>query len=224
MWPQDDEHDALLIDRAAAAAVPPAGAIGEWARGRRVFISSVMAGLGEERAAAAEAAVALGARPIMFENFGGRDADPLNAYLGEVETSEIYVGILGQRYGRPLPTRFSATHTEFRHAEQQGLRVAVWALDTQEREGPQQAFLDEVRVFHVVPSFHCPVDLRGQMSARLRDIAAEDLAPWTKLGFIVFRASEVAHAGAEIAVTARVHSDDVAHALEAMASNNFSTD
>ena len=224
MWPQDDEHDALLIDRAAAAAVPPDGAIGEWARGRRVFISSVMAGLGEERAAAAEAAVALGARPIMFENFGGRDADPLNAYLGEVETSEIYVGILGQRYGRPLPTRFSATHTEFRHAEQQGLRVAVWALDTQEREGPQQAFLDEVRVFHVVPSFHCPVDLRGQMSARLRDIAAEDLAPWTKLGFIVFRASEVAHAGAEIAVTARVHSDDVAHALEAMASNNFSTD
>ena len=61
------------------------------------------------------------------------------------------------------------------------------------------------------------------MSARLRDIAAEDLAPWTKLGFIVFRASEVTHAGDEIAVTARVQSDDVAHALEAMASNHFGT-
>ena len=90
--------------------------------GKRVFISSVMAELGEERAAAANGVRSLGAKPVMFEEFGGRDADPLDAYLGEVETSQICVGILGQSYGRPLPTRFSATHTEFRHAEQQGLR------------------------------------------------------------------------------------------------------
>ena len=116
-----------------------------------MFISSVMAELGEERAAAANGVRSLGAKPVMFEEFGGRDADPLDAYLGEVETSQIYVGILGQSYGRPLPTRFSATHTEFRHAEQQGLRMAVWALATQHREGPQQSFLDEVRTFHVGP-------------------------------------------------------------------------
>ena len=38
----------------------------------------------------------------MFEEFGGRDADPLDAYLHEVETSQIYVGILGQSYGTPI--------------------------------------------------------------------------------------------------------------------------
>ena len=221
MWRQDDERDALLIDRAAAAELPRDEAVCEWARDQRVFISSVMAELGEERAAAADGVRSVGARPVMFEEFGGRDADPLDAYLGEVETSQIYVGILGQRYGRPLPTRFSATHTEFQHAEQQGLRMAVWALDTQQREGPQQSFLDEVRAFHVVPAFRSPADLQRRVSERLRGIAAEDLAPWTKLGFIVFRASEVTHAGDEIAVTARVQSDDVAHALEAIAPDNF---
>ncbi len=221
MWPQDDEHDVLLIDRAAAAHVPQDSDVREWALDKRVFISSVMAELGEERAAAANGVRSLGAKPVMFEEFGGRDADPLDAYLGEVETSQIYVGILGQSYGRPLPTRFSATHTEFRHAEQQGLRMAVWALATQHREGPQQSFLDEVRVFHVVPAFRSPADLERQVAERLRGIAAEDLAPWTKLGSIVFRATKVVHVGNEISVTARVQSDDVAHALETAAPNDF---
>ena len=130
------ERDTLLIDRAAAAEVPREEAVREWARDKRAFISSVMAELVEERAAATEGVRSLGAKPVMFEEFGGRDADPLNAYLGEVETSQIYLGILGERYGRPLPTRFSATHTELLHAEQHGLRMAVWALDTRDREGP----------------------------------------------------------------------------------------
>ena len=221
MWPQDDEHGVLLIDRAAAAHVPQDSDVREWALDKRVFISSAMAELGEERAAAANGVRSLGAKPVMFEEFGGRDADPLDAYLGEVETSQIYVGILGQSYGKPLPTRFSATHTEFQHAEQQGLRIAVWALDTNHREGPQQSFLDEVRTFHVAPAFRSPADLDRQVGERLRGIAAEDLAPWTKLGSIVFRATKVVHAGNEIAVTARVQSDDVAHALETAAPNDF---
>ena len=221
MWPHEDARDALLIDRAAAAEVPRDNAIREWARDKRVFISSVMEELVEERAAVAEGVRSMGARPIMFENFGGRDTDPLDAYLGEVETSQIYVGILGQRYGRPLPTRFSATHTEFRHAELQGLRIATWTLATERREGLQQAFLDEIRVFHVVPAFRSAADLQRQVSDRLRDIAAEDLAPWTKLGSIVFRASEVTYAGDRITVTARVQSGDVTHAIEGMTPNHF---
>jgi hypothetical protein len=83
-----------------------------------------MAELANERQAAATAVRTANVLPIMFEQFGGRDADPENAYLGEVETSEIYIGILGPRYGKPLPTRFSATHTEYLHAEKSGLRMA----------------------------------------------------------------------------------------------------
>lgn len=221
MCRRGDEDDPLLIDLAAAAEVPSNEAIRDWARDKRAFISSVMAELAEERVAAAGGVRAWGAQPVMFEEFGGRDADPLDAYLGEVNTSQIYLGILGERYGRPLPTRFSATHTEFLHAEQRGLRIAVWALDTQNREGRQQAFLDEVRSFHVVPAFRTPDALQQQVGERIRAIAAEDLAPWAKLGSIVFRAREVTHTGNEIKVTARVQGDDVAHALEAAATDDF---
>ena len=220
---QNNDRDTLLIDRGAAAAVPPDEAIQEWARDKRVFISSVMMELRAERASARDGVRSLGVRPVMFEEFGGRDANPEDAYLGEVETSQIYVGIIGQHYGTLLPTRFSATHTEFRHAEKQGLRIAVWALETEDREGPQQSFLDEVRTFHVVPAFRSPEDLQQQVSERLRSIAAEDLAPWTKLGFIVFRAREVTHAGNQITVEARIQSDAVAHALEATAPDHFPT-
>lgn len=158
---------------------------------------------------------------MMFEDFGGRDADPQNAYLGEVESSQIYVGILGRRYGTPLPTRFSATHTEYRHAERRGLRMAVWALETQERGGPQQEFLDEVRAFHVAPTFRTSANLQRQVRERLVCIAAEDLAPWAKLDSIVFRASTVACGRNEINVTARIQSDDVGHALERLAPDGF---
>ena len=221
MWPHQDDSNALVIDRAAAADVPGEEAVREWASDKRAFISSVMAELGEARAAAAAGVRSVGARAVMFEEFGGRDADPVDAYLGEVETSQIYIGILGRRYGKPLPTRYSATHAEFQHAEQRGLRMAVWALDTREREGPQQSFLEEVRAFHVVPAVHAPADLERQVGERLRTIAAEDLAPWAKLGSILFRASEITHAGDEITVAARVRSDDVAHAIEALAPDSF---
>ena len=221
MYREDHKHDPLLIDRAAAAEVPREESVREWARDKRVFISSVMAELREERKSAACGVRSLGARPVMFEEFGGRDAEPQDAYLGEVETSQIYVGLLGERYGTPLPTRFSATHTEYQHAEQHGLRIAVWALATQRREGPQQAFLDEIRTFHVAPAFRSPEDLKRQVTERLRGIAAEDLAPWAKLGAILFRASEVVHEANQIAITACVQSDAVAYALETLAPDRF---
>ena len=205
----------MIIDRAAAAEIASPEAVREWGHGKRAFISSVMAELANERQAAATAVRTATVLPIMFEQFGGRDADPENAYLGEVETADIYIGIIGRKYGRPLPTRFSATHTEYLHAEASGLRIAMWCLDAHDREGHEESFLNEARAFRVVPTFSTPDDLRAQIKERLRAIAAEDLAPWCKLGNVVFRASEVSDHGDRIEVTARVRSDEVAHALEA---------
>lgn len=211
-----DCTEALIIDRGAAAEIPSLDAIREWALDKRVFVSSVMSELQAERTAAASGIRALGAKPILFELFGARDADPEDAYLGEVETSDIYIGILGRRYGKPLPSRYSATHAEYLHAESQGLRIAVWARAETNREGHEQSFLDEVRVFHVTPQFTSSEELQASIEDRLRAIAAEDLAPWCKLGNIVFRASYVVDRGNAISVTARVRNDAVAHALETL--------
>jgi uncharacterized protein DUF4062 len=158
----------LLIDRAAAAEIPSPQAIREWAGDKRVFISSVMSELRNERQETAAGIRAVGARPIMFEEFGRRDADPEQAYLAEVESSDIYAGILGRLYGKPLKSRFSATHAEYLHAEKSGLRMAIWTLATDDREGHEQSFLDEVRTFYVVPGFRTPTDLRQQIEERSR--------------------------------------------------------
>jgi hypothetical protein len=210
-----NQSEPLLIDRAAAAELPSSAAVSDWAREKRAFISSVMADLAEERQAVAAAVRSVGLRAVLFEEFGGRDADPEEAYLAEVEGADIYIGILGRRYGKPLKTRFSATHSEYLHAEQHALRMAVWTSAAADREGHEQSFLDEVRTFHVVPEFRTIADLQRQVEERIRAIAAEDLAPWCKLGHTVFRAVEVEDRGEAINVTARVKDNSVAQALEA---------
>jgi hypothetical protein len=210
----NNQSEPLLIDRAAAAELPTAEGVREWAREKRAFISSVMTELAQERQAVAAGVRGVGLRAVLFEEFGGRDADPEEAYLAEVEGSDIYIGILGRRYGKPLKTRFSATHAEYLHAEKHALRMAVWTSAATDREGHEQSFLDEVRTFHVVPAFRTVADLQRQVEDRMRAIAAEDLAPWCKLGKAVFRAMEVEDRGEVINVTARVKDNTVAQALE----------
>jgi Domain of unknown function (DUF4062) len=210
----DNQSEPLLIDRAAAAELPSADGVREWAREKRAFISSVMTELAEERQAVAAGIRGVGLRAVLFEEFGGRDADPEEAYLAEVEGSDIYIGIMGRRYGKPHKTRFSATHAEYLHAEKHALRMAVWTSAAADREGHEQSFLDEVRTFYVVPEFRTVADLQRQVEERMRAIAAEDLAPWCKLGNAVFRATEVEDRGEIINVTARVKDNSVAQALE----------
>src|SRR4051794_29465734 len=197
-------EEPLLIDRAAAAERPGPEAVAEWAAQQRVFVSSVIEGYGDRREAAVAAIEQLGATAVWFERFGGRDSDPNQAYLDEVRSSDIYVGLLGERYGRPLPSRFSATHEEYREAEQQGLRLSLWAEQGVTREGHQQAFLDEVRQFNVTGSFSSPQELELELSRRLTEIAAEDLSPWCKLGRVVFRARKIVERSGHVHIEATV--------------------
>src|ERR1700732_4059578 len=60
--------------------------------------------------------------------------------------------------------------------------------------------------------FGRPMTCSGRVEDRMRAIAAEDLAPWWKLGNVVFRAMEVEDRGAVIHVAARVKDDVVARA------------
>jgi len=73
----------------------------EWAREKRAFISSVMAELPAERQAAAAGVRAVGLRAVMFEEFGGRDADPRKPTLRKskalISTSAFWEGDTGSR-------------------------------------------------------------------------------------------------------------------------------
>lgn len=206
----------LIIDRGAASEVLAEEELRGWAREQRVFVSSVMAELRDERRAVAARVEELGATPVLFERFGGRDDDAEAAYTHEVASSSVYVGILGRTYGKQLPSRFSATHSEYLAAEQQGLRIAVWAKDVPDREGHEQSFLEEVRAFHTTGSLSTPEDLTAGVEERLRRIAAEDLAPWVKLGHVVFRARSISESGDKVEVHARVRDKGVLAEIESM--------
>lgn len=206
----------VLVDEASAAAVPTGQEVRDFLAGERVFISSVMTALKDERAAVAAAIRDLGAEPVWFEAFGGRDADPEAAYIAEVRSSTIYVGILGANYGRILPSRFSATHEEYREAEHRGLRISVWTVADENWDGDQQRFVQEVRTFHVTGSYTNPDDLARGVTERLRKIAAEELSPWVKLGNLIFRASQIIVSGTSLAITANVRDGQVADALEGL--------
>lgn len=207
----------LVIDAAAAAATPTDAELAAWARDQRVFISSVMADLADERRTAAAAISALGAEPIWFEAFGGRDDDPQAAYLAEVASSHIYLGILARTYGRLLvPSRLSATHEEYREAERRGLRISVWVHANEDFQGDQRTFVDEVRQFHTTGSYTSPTDLADGITARLTRIAAEELSPWCKLGDTVFRARRISDTGTAISIDATVTDPAVIAALEAL--------
>lgn len=204
----------VVVDLGAAQPLTDAE-LRAWGEDQRVFISSVMGGMETERAAVFSAVEAIGATAVWFEGFGGRDDDPEAAYLAEVAASDIYVGILGERYGRPLPTGYSATHAEYREAVRRGLRVAVWATHGP-LSGPQRDFLDEVRVFRTTGSYSDEADLATKVEVRLRALAAEYLSPWVKIGNAIFRARRVRHDGTRLEVEARVRSDEVVAALEAL--------
>jgi len=111
----------LLLDVGSTARELLEADFRDWMVSQRVFISSVMDELREEQRVVAERVGSLGGQPVWFETFGGMDDDPEAAYLNEVASSSIYVGILGRLYGKLLPSRYSATHAEYLAAEERGL-------------------------------------------------------------------------------------------------------
>jgi len=193
----------LSIDTGAAARPLDGEELRVWAQGQTVFISSVMGELAEERRAVAEVLEALGVRVRWFEDFGGRDDTAEEAYLSEVAACTIYLGLLGDEYGSLLSSEpykgFSATHAEYLEARTRGKRISFWAReDGEQREGHARKFLDELHLWHVTGNFVGVGDLARKIERRLREIAAEDVSPWVKLGGIVVRASRVRARGNEL--------------------------
>jgi hypothetical protein len=208
----DDEP--VVIDVSPAETLSEADARA-WAGEQRVFVSSVMTGMETERVAVAAAIEEMGAYPVWFERFGGRDDDPTSAYLTEVASSDVYVGILGERYGTQLSSGYSATHAEYREAVAQGLRVCVWVHDGT-LSGPQRDFVEEVRVFKTTGTYRGADDLAAGVARRLHALASDALSPWVKLGRVILRARQISHDGAQITIVARVRDPEVMAALEAM--------
>ena len=149
----------------------------------------------------------------MFELLGGRGDHAETAYLTGVQSSDIYVGVLGARYGTPDRTGYAPTHAEYNEAIKSGLRISVWAT-TAEMDGRQRDFLHEVRTFHTTGRYSSPDELREALKRRLTEVAAAENSPWCKVGHVLFRACRYSDNGTQVLVEASIRDDDIVAELE----------
>jgi predicted ATPase len=79
----------------------------------RVFVSSTLGELAEERRAVARAVSALRLTPVMFEA-GARPYPPVEVYRAYLAQADVFIGVYWQRYGQLVPgMRVSGLEEEF---------------------------------------------------------------------------------------------------------------
>jgi hypothetical protein len=107
------------------------------------FISSVQRDFGDVREAAARAAEAYGLRVLMAER-AAAGGSPKGALLSLVREADVFILILGARYGDAAAGQTSPTEDEFNEAVRIGLPILTF-VQSGEREPRQAEFLERVR-------------------------------------------------------------------------------
>lgn len=135
------------------------------------FISSTVFDLEPYREAASVALDRLGQHPIRLEMGGARPQEPRAACLAEIESSHLFVGLYGHRYGfMPPGLEQSITEIEYDHAR--ALRKPMFCfmishevpcpnhlLETSELADRLRRFKSKVQNQLVVDVFKTPDDL-----------------------------------------------------------------
>ena len=82
----------------------------------KVFLSSVIGGMEEYRAAARQAAETLGHTVVAAKDFRVSPNSPQQVCLAGVREADVVALLLGTRYGAPQASGLSPTHEEYREA------------------------------------------------------------------------------------------------------------
>lgn len=97
---------------------------------KTVFISSTYVDLKEERKKVWDTLEKFDVAVKGMEQFGARKSSPLETCLAEVEQSDIYVGIIGMRYGSEEPTTGkSYSQLEYEKAIAQDKEILIYIID-----------------------------------------------------------------------------------------------
>ena len=116
----------------------------------KIFISSVQKEFAEERRLLADyirkdALLGVFFDVFLFEEVEACDKTPQGVYLGEVEASDIYIGLLGQKFGYETETGVSATECEYDLATKLGKTRLVFIKDVVRREPKEARFIAKVQ-------------------------------------------------------------------------------
>jgi len=107
----------------------------------KVFISSLISWMEAERAIVKHSVEVLGHQAVMAEDFGARASSPQVACLSGLRDSDLVVLILGSRYGAKQTSGLSATHEEFKEA--QNRKPILTFVEDGDAEEDQAALIQE---------------------------------------------------------------------------------
>ena len=140
----------------------------------RVFVSSTMEELAEERRAARRAVERLQLAPVMFE-LGARPHPPRSLYLAYLRQSHVFVGVYWQRYGWVAPGMdVSGLEDELRHAS--GMpRLVYLKVPAPELDSRLATMLDAIRAAGDVSykTFRTADELEDLLAADLAVLLSE---------------------------------------------------
>ena len=213
----------LIVERGAAPIILEDAAFRHWMSGRRIFVSSVM----DDEMTPARSAVRAwltqwGAVPVMWEAITPRDQSAEGAYLDGVESSDLFLLLLGSRYGVPDATGYSPTHKEANRARERGIPRLLFVLahaSDASRAGRLNDWLRELFTEVAGSRYADAIELCAQLEARLREFAAQQESLWLKLGPLVFPGrvtTQRGAGGAAFEVTARVRDGAVRRGLSGL--------
>jgi hypothetical protein len=114
-------------------------------------------------------------REVMAEDFGAKPHSSQVACLQGVRDSDIYIGVLGQRYGFVTQSGKSVTEEEFDEARRRGRPVLVFVQNVQ-RDPDQQRFFDRIGNYEegfFVKFFENPQELQTKITTSLHDLAGD---------------------------------------------------
>ncbi len=147
-----------------------------------VYLSSTFRDLEPERRAAYQAIRRLRHDAIAMEDYIAADERPLDRCLADVRRSDIYVGLLGWRYGYVPPSRNrSITELEFREALKTKKRCLVFMQGDKARSRVEDR-ADRRRIEHLratlgkrflVSFFTSPDDLAAKVTASVANVFGE---------------------------------------------------
>jgi len=152
-----------------------------------VFLSSTYIDLAEHRRAVKEGLDRIGERVLRMETFGARPDEPLRACLGEVEESDLFVGVYAHRYGF-VPPDAHASVTELEYERATELEKPVFAFVVEEDFDWKPSFIEgepgrtrlatlkqRLSADHIVERFTTPTDLAFRVSTSVSNYLSKHL-------------------------------------------------
>lgn len=142
----------------------------------KVFISSVIRDFEQFRGAARDAVIKAGMQPVMAEDpvlFPAQSLSPQTVCLQGIDESNVFILILGHRYGDLTESVLSAVEEEYWHARlnEKEIKVFVHSVD---REAEQEKFLTRLSNWesgHFQNPFNSPEDLKLKIIQALSKVS-----------------------------------------------------